>query len=738
MGSRHEPHRVRHQHDLAPVRVAHAARRERRVEPSLAESWEYSDDGTSITFTLREGLTFSDGEPVDAEAVKAFFERGKAQEDSHLKDQLADLESVTADSELDVTLHLSEVDYQIPYLVAGRTGAIASPKAGEDPAQLAIEPVGAGPFILTEFVAESHATFEKNPDYWDAENIHIDKLTLKPRLDAATVVAAIQSGSVDVAVIPATQVEAAESAGIDVTVETALTASDASINLNKAPFDDPQVVEAFRYVFDRQAFVDAVTAGLGTVTHQPFPEGYLAFNPDIEDLWDYDPAKAKQLLADAGYAEGDLSVGITAQAGAEVAAELAQAQLAAVGVSSTIQVVPAGSTTWQDEVYVAKSPQLALDGTIGRESPVANLLATYGPQGIMNLSGPHAIGRVPRGARRRARHAHRLAGLPAGAVGRRRGRRDAVADELPLQLAVDLREERQGRRAQPPALPGALGRRGDRRLTSDDHVRHRRRPARSRAPRAGGRGAPLRRAGAGLGRTALIIVPVFFLATIITFALGAASGLSPAASLSGDEATPERIAAINAELGLDQPVVVQYLTWIGHVLSGDLGSSWYNGFPVAGPHRRAARDHRIHRRTRPPPRASSSGSASVCSRPSSAGAPIDRAITGFTTLISTLPPFVVSIGLIIVLSVWLRLLPSSGYVPFEQDPVLWFKLILMPAIALSFDPAADLARQLRTGLVHVLEENYIVGAACAGSRPAASSGCTPCATAPAPPSPSSG
>src|SRR5215203_4285162 len=180
------------------------------VEPSLAESWEYSEDGTAVTFTLRDGLTFSDGEPVDAEAVKAFFERGTTQEDSHLKDQLADLGSVTADSELEVTLHLTEVDYQIPYLVAGRTGAIASPQAGADPEQLAIDPVGAGPFVLTEFVAESHATFEKNPDYWDAENIHIDKLTLKPSLDAATVVAAIQSGSVDVAVIPATQVDAAE------------------------------------------------------------------------------------------------------------------------------------------------------------------------------------------------------------------------------------------------------------------------------------------------------------------------------------------------------------------------------------------------------------------------------------------------------------------------------------------------------------------------------------------------
>ncbi|MGM7668254.1 ABC transporter substrate-binding protein [Microbacterium sp. A93] len=360
------------------------------VEPSLAESWTYDETGTSITFTLRDNLTFSDGTPLDAEAVKAHFERGQDQADSHLRDQLADLESVTADSETEVTLHLTTVDYQIPYLVAGRTGAIASPTAAEDPKHLAIAPVGAGPFILTEFVAESHASFIKNDDYWDADNIHIDRFELSTALDAATVVSAVQSGSIDVARLPATQIEQAASAGLTVTVAGTLAASDASINLNKAPLDDPAVVEALRYAFDREAFVDAVTAGTGTVTHQPFPEGYVAFNPEIEDIWSYDPDKARQILSDAGYEDGDLAIEITAHAGSELDAQLTQSQLADIGINSTISLVPAGSTTWQDEVYVAKSPQLALDGTIGRESPVANLLATYGPEGIMNLSGPHS------------------------------------------------------------------------------------------------------------------------------------------------------------------------------------------------------------------------------------------------------------------------------------------------------------------------------------------------------------
>lgn len=361
------------------------------VLPSLAESWDYDEAGTAVTFHLRPDLVFSDGTPLNAEAVKAFFERGKTQEDSFLKDQLATVDTVSADSETDVTLHLTGVDYQVPALVAGRTGAISSEQAAEDDvAKLATWPVGAGPFRITEFVPESHATFEKNPDYWDAENIHIDRFELTVAPDPATLVAGIQSGSFDVATLPASKIEEAEASGLTVTVTPSLSVSDVSINANKAPFDNPKVVEAFRYAFDREEFVDAITAGKGSPTHQPFPEGNPAFNPAVEKLWDYDPEKAKSLLEEAGYGEGDLTLEITAAAFSEQGAEIAQAQLARIGVNATISLVPPGSSTWQSEVYIAKNPQLAIDGTIGRETPVQNLLAVYGPAGIMNLSGPNA------------------------------------------------------------------------------------------------------------------------------------------------------------------------------------------------------------------------------------------------------------------------------------------------------------------------------------------------------------
>ncbi len=364
-----------------------------KVEPGLAKAWHYNGDGTAITFELRDKLTFTDGTKLDAAAVKAFFDRGLSQKNSFLKDQLSDIESISADSPTLVTLHLTQPDYQIPYLVAGRTGAIPSPTAAaKDLAKLSLWPVGAGPFKMIESVPESYAYFVKNPDYWDAANIHVDRLEISVMPDPATLVAAIRSGAIDVSILPARRVAEAKADGLTVTIAPSLTAADMSINLNKAPFTNGKVVEAFRYAFNRQEFVDVLTAGRGSITHQPFPPGYYAADPELETLWGYDPDRAKVLLAAAGYQPGSLTVTITTSALLDNggAAELAQSQLAKIGVNSVIRVVPPGSTTWQSEVYIGKNAQLATDVSIGRESPVQSLLATFGPSGIMNLSGPHA------------------------------------------------------------------------------------------------------------------------------------------------------------------------------------------------------------------------------------------------------------------------------------------------------------------------------------------------------------
>lgn len=216
--------------------------------------------------------------------------------------------------------------------------------------------------------------------------------------------------------------------------------------------------------------------------------------------------------------------------------------------------------------------------------------------------------------------------------------------------------------------------------------------------------------------TVLIVVPVFLFSTLITFLLGATSDLNPAAGIAGDSATPETIARINAEFGLDKPIWQQYLDWMGSMLTGDLGVSWFSKIPVG---------ELIGQRLAVS--ASIAGLALVIGLVFGIGLGLlaavyrgsifDRAVTAYTSVVSTLPPFVISIGLILVFSVWLGWLPSAGYVPLEEDPVRWLMLIIMPAVALSMDVIADIARQLRTGLVAELEQDYVVGAVVRGISP---------------------
>jgi peptide/nickel transport system permease protein len=209
--------------------------------------------------------------------------------------------------------------------------------------------------------------------------------------------------------------------------------------------------------------------------------------------------------------------------------------------------------------------------------------------------------------------------------------------------------------------------------------------------------------------TLAIVLPVFLLSTLITFLLGAASGLNPAAGIAGDSASPETIAQINAEFGLDRPPLQQYLAWIGGICHGDLGTSWFNHVAVS---------ELIGQRIAVS--ASVAGLALIIGVVFGAalgivaalnqGRLVDRAITGATSIVSSLPPFVVAIVLIMVFSVWLRWLPSAGYVSPAVDFRMWLALIAMPSVALSVDVVADTARQLRTGLVAALSENYVTGA----------------------------
>jgi peptide/nickel transport system substrate-binding protein len=351
--------------------------------PSLARSWDYNAKGDQVTFHLRPNLTFSDGEPVNAAAIKAYLERARTQQDSALFGDLTSIRSVTARGDLDVVIDLTQVDHQIPLLLGERVAQITSPKAARDPKKLDQSPVGAGPFVVTELVPGSHVHFAKNPTYWDAANIKIDKVELLAAPDPATIVSGVQTGVYDLANLTPNQVKAAEGADLDVVFQPGYNASNLSININSKPFDNPKVVDAVRHAINRKELVDKVTFSYGKATDQPFPPEYLAYDPSSANAYPYDLARAKQLLTEAGFAAGQITVDLVIPA-QSTAAEIIQAQLGAAGITVTIKVDPNWATP-----FFAKDLALSIYGTTGRESPVQTLTAHFGPDGPLNLSSPY-------------------------------------------------------------------------------------------------------------------------------------------------------------------------------------------------------------------------------------------------------------------------------------------------------------------------------------------------------------
>ncbi|MFJ9626311.1 ABC transporter substrate-binding protein [Streptomyces sp. NPDC091280] len=353
-----------------------------KAVPDLAKSWEYNAKGDQVTFHLRSGLKFSDGTPVDASAVKDAVVRAQKQKNSALFGDLTSIKSVDADG-LDAVFHLSQVDYQIPQLLGERVLQIASPKAAKSPTKLDQSPVGAGPFIVTQLVPGTKVLLKKNPDYWDAKNIHIDNVELTSAPDAATVVSGLQTGVYNFADIAPSQAEAAKKAGLDVFVQPGFNANNISLNVNKAPFDNDKVVDAVRYAINRQEFVDKLTFGYGSVTNQPFPKGYVAYDPQSANDYAYDPAKSKQLLAEAGYKAGQIKLSLVIPA-EDPQAEIVQAQLAKVGITVSIKV----DKNWATPFF-AKNLTFSLYGTTGRDSAAQTLTAHFGPNGPLNLSTPY-------------------------------------------------------------------------------------------------------------------------------------------------------------------------------------------------------------------------------------------------------------------------------------------------------------------------------------------------------------
>lgn len=313
-------------------------------QADLATEWEYVDPQT-FQITLREGVTFSDGEALDAEALKTWLDYLKTATGTGAL-QIRNLESVTVDSELVATLNFSEPTplLERTFSQIGVAGLIVSPAAIDDPSVLDAATYGAGQYILDaeNSVTGQQTVYKPNETYWNQDAIHFDTVTLQTIADPQTALAALQAGDVDVVVSgTAATAATAESAGFTVAaapyVTQGLILADRAGEVSK-PLGDVDVRTAINYAIDRAAVAKATGGDFNTPSSAILTEGSDGWSAELDNLYPYDPAKATELLGSAGYADG-FEMDVLTFAGTDPNSTIAQAiasELAKVGITLNI------------------------------------------------------------------------------------------------------------------------------------------------------------------------------------------------------------------------------------------------------------------------------------------------------------------------------------------------------------------------------------------------------------------
>jgi peptide/nickel transport system substrate-binding protein len=279
------------------------------VAPWLATSWKYTDPKT-LVMQLRSGVTFTDGTPFDAAAVVANIEYGKKATPSNFAAQayLGAIASVQAVDATTVRMNLSPADPDLPYGFSQQAGWIVSPAALKLPDNLTLGAVGTGPYIFDKSATTANRSyvFTKNPKYWAANRwSRFNKLTVSLIADQTASDNAARSGQIDYEIVqPTTKISGWKTAVGSATALFGFTIFDTKGTIAK-PLGDVRVRQAMNYAIDRKTIVAKILGGYGAVNASaPFGADSTGYTKSLDDTYTYDPAKAKALLAEAGYPKG--------------------------------------------------------------------------------------------------------------------------------------------------------------------------------------------------------------------------------------------------------------------------------------------------------------------------------------------------------------------------------------------------------------------------------------------------
>jgi ABC-type dipeptide/oligopeptide/nickel transport system permease component/ABC-type transport system substrate-binding protein len=669
--------------------------------PLLATGWTMAPDARSYVFRLRPGVRFSDGTAFDAGSVAFSLMRAIAPGSSNAQAQaLANIAGVDMLAPLEVRIRLKAADAGLAVLLAWGDCVMVSPRSA---GALATAPVGTGPFRYARWRRGDRLILARNDAYWGARPA-LKQIEFRFLSDPAAALAGVKTHEIDLFPdYPAPEQLAQLRADPSLRVTTAPSEGEVILALNNrvGPLRDVRVRRAIALAIDRRAIIDGAMFGYG----QPIGSHFPPQNPDHVDLTGlspHDPAKAKALLAQAGYPDGfAVTLKLPPPAYARRSGEIVAAQLAAIGIR--VAVVPVEWPQWLDGVFARAD----YDMTIVNHAEPADY-AIYGRDdyyfGYDGVAVRGLLARLKAATDAGDRHAL------LGAI-QRRIADDAVnaflfqfphlsvADarlshvwvNTPLQ-AVDFAAVR---------FAGADG--GDADAAEG-----------GRAWRwiAGAIGiAVLALVGWATGpgwlvRRLSVLVLTLAGASLFVFALLQIVPGDPAQFMMGLEASPQAVASLRAELGLDGSATERYGAWMGGLLRGDLGLSYTYRIPVA--------ELLGARLAVSLPLAGLAMLLSVAiglpaalaaaRRP---GGWVDRGVGALAQLGLAMPGFWLAMLLLLLFAVRLRWFGAGGFPGWAGGFGPAIAALILPAIALALPQAAVIARVARGALGEELARDYV-------------------------------
>ena len=700
------------------------------VLPKLASSWDISDDGLTYTFHLERGVRFHDGSAFDAAVVKYSLDRARAPVSVNpQKSRLAKIRAVDIVDPYTVRVLLNQRSGGLLQSLAWGAFVMVSPQSAE---ANAVRPIGTGPFRFSEWRRGDSVTLVRNTDYW-GRPAELAEVAFKFIADPTAAYAALMAGDVDAfSNYPAPESFPQFAADPRFAVFAGTTEMETVLALNHRvpPLGNLLVRRAISYALDRRAIIDGAMYGYGTPIGSHFPPRNPAY-VDLTGVYPHDVAKAKALLATAGYAHGfSVTLKLPPPSYARRGGEIVAAELAQIGIRVAIENLEWAQ--WLDQVFTRPDFDMSI---VGHAEPMDYDIYARDDY-YFGYSSPEfkaliaALDDTNDAARRRELLQQIQRKLAA----------DAVNGFLFQYPRLDIwNAHLQGLEFDNVLGIVDLKRAHYDRVAGDGHgIRANRAVDRSVGTNFGigtnhgagteGRARPraLRFAGGALSAAALVLcifvarrfggaylagrvgvlIATLLVATAIVFVIVQVVPGDPVRYMMGLQADPDAVAATRHQLGLDIAPTQRYFRWLGGLLRGDFGRSFTYRIPVGeliADRLQVSLPLAVLALLLSAAIALPIGFIAAARR----GRAGDLVLSFVTQLGLAIPNFWLGILLVMVFAVGLHWVSAGGFPGWDAGLAAGLEALTLPAIALAMPQAAILARVLRGALIDTLHEDYI-------------------------------